>query len=161
MAAKVRIPPTLRRALCALVIAGALVVALGVGPYQWIRARKQAAWPTVEGRIVRTDVEERRGGKGNRLRYLPVLEYAYVVAGREWTSSTFSSGGMEKFRDLEDAQAVQRQYPLGRRVLVHYDPDAPGEAVLEPAPAWESWVLIGIGSLVALGGALGFARTSG
>jgi hypothetical protein len=94
-----------------------------------------ANWPSVRGKIVRSEVEsyqERMSDRssGTTTMYRPVVEFAYPVRGREYRSNqiklmTVVSGAQNY------AEKVVKKYPKGRGVTVHYDPANPNTAALE------------------------------
>lgn len=80
-------------------------------------------WPATEGRItaawIETYVDTSDGSNSTVLR----INYGYRVDGQEYTSGRPAFGFWDA--SLED-------YPVGKRVLVYYDPRHPNQAVLEP-----------------------------
>jgi len=110
-------------------------------------ARKAASWPTTEGRIVSSKVEsftQRVGGRsGTTARfYQAVVEYAFQVEGREYHSTRLSFGPVES-TPKGPAESKAARYPQGREVMVHYDPQNPPNAVLDPRVArnWLGWLI--------------------
>lgn len=118
------------------------------------QALASSSWPTTEGRVVRSSLEERRD-EGKR-QVTADIGYEYELDGKAFTGTRvwfgddyWSSPGAE-FRD-----AVAR-YPVGRPLEVHYDPAAPDESVLEPGATWSSSIAYVLGlAMIAVGG-LGF-----
>ena len=51
---------------------------------------------------------------------------------------------------------VNNIYNVGQNITVYYDPNNPGDAVLQPVPSWMGWGLIGCATLIIIG-SLGFA----
>jgi len=110
-------------------------------------ARLAAGWPTTPGRIVSSKVEsfmQRVGGRsGNTVRfYQAVVEYAFNVEGREYHSTRLSFGAVES-TPKGPAEDKAARYPEGSQVMVHYDPQNPPNAVLEPKVArnWLAWLI--------------------
>jgi hypothetical protein len=114
-------------------------------------ARRQAAaasgWPVTTGRIVSSTVEHYRtrvgGARSGTMAtfYEPVVEYSYRVNGREYHSTQLSFGG--RVADSEElAQAKAAKYPANTEVVVHYDPDTPSNAVLDPKIAYAMPLLV-------------------
>ena len=73
--------------------------------------------------------------------YEPVVEYSYRVNGREYHSTQLSFGGRVAGSE-ELAQAKAAQYPANTEVVVHYDPDAPSNAVLDLKIAYATPLLV-------------------
>lgn len=102
------------------------------------------AWPVTQGEIVSGVVEQRGSTENGRTRttYLPVIEFAYTVAGSRLHSRQVKLGlemsGSESF-----AQAIVDRYQVGAKVDVHYDPQDPSNAALEN-PTETNWLLLGV-----------------
>lgn len=86
-------------------------------------AKASASWPTTSG-TVRTVERFKR-----LFRSLPRVVYTYSVDGKDYTSEriSFASGYRAK-----EVDAVLSRYSAGQTVPVHYQPERPSEAVLEP-----------------------------
>jgi hypothetical protein len=116
---------------------GVLLVIVG-GIVFWIHRRtaaKQAAsmsWPTCEGRVARSWVESGRDKEG-RYSYSARVQYAYIVNGQNQQCERVAWGGRSSSSNQDDADAEVARYPAGSAIRVHYNPEKPGEAVLEPA----------------------------
>ena len=85
--------------------------------------------------------------------YRPVIEYAYVVAGRRYTSDHLDLlDAYQCYRP--DAEAILARYPVGARVQAYADPDDPRDVVLERWPADVPLVAIMSAATIVLGTAL-------
>ncbi|MGZ3351951.1 MAG: DUF3592 domain-containing protein [Xanthobacteraceae bacterium] len=104
-------------------------------------ANASARWPTVPGIITASDVIEEQIEDTSRddksiirmiHRYQVDLRYAYQVGKRDFVSTAGNWGwtGIYGLREL--AEKAAGQYRQGQPVTVYYDPDQPGNAVLEP-----------------------------
>ena len=104
-------------------------------------ASASARWPAVAGIIATSDVIEEqiddtsRDDKSNiRMiqRYQVDLRYAYQVGKRDFVGTMGNWGwtGIYGLREL--AEKAAGQYRQGQPVTVYYDPEQPGNAVLEP-----------------------------
>jgi hypothetical protein len=104
-----------------------------------------ARWPTTTGKILSSVAEGHgtlaSGGRGQAgTVWSPVVEYSYQVAGRDYHGSRIAFGGdVSGSRDF--AQGIAARYPAGSAVTVHFDPDNPSFAVLEPRVAF-AWVTL-------------------
>lgn len=87
-------------------------------------------WPAVEGIITRSELAKSKNSDGNTM-YSANINYDYVVDGKEYNGSgvrvvdgtTSVKSGVKK---------TVRKYKEGSSVTVHYDPEFPNTAVLEP-----------------------------
>ena len=86
------------------------------------------------------------------------LRYAYTIGGREYigTRASFSAWGpTENFNPFNSA--IAHRYPVGARVLGHYDPLDYSHSVLQPVARLSAWVAFLFGLLLAWSG-LVYAR---
>jgi hypothetical protein len=102
-------------------------------------ARASLAWPVTPGTITASMVEieskiEHESDTRDRVveRFRPHVAYAYRVGSADYHSSTLTWGGIALHGDSDSAEKVTRKYPVGAGISVHYDPDDPSNAVLEP-----------------------------
>jgi hypothetical protein len=66
-------------------------------------------------------------------RYQVDLRYAYRVGKRDFIGTEVNWGGTMISGLREVAEQAAAQHHPGQNVKVYYDPDQPGQAVLEPA----------------------------
>ncbi len=103
----------------------------------WRQANRAKQWPTVEGTVLTSKTESyktRAGSARQGVRvtmYEPMVEYSYVVQGREYHSTQVSFGARVSTVAIEPAAQRAARYPLGAKVPVHYNPKHPTVAVLE------------------------------
>ena len=115
------------------------------GVVAFVRGRRLASasqrWPTVAGRITTSGVvEEVIEDKSNddksiirkTHRYQVDLRYAYQVDKRDFVGTEANWGGTAIYGLRELAEKAAGQYRPGQPVTVCYDPERPGNAVLEP-----------------------------
>lgn len=104
-------------------------------------ASASARWPAVAGIIATSDVIEEqiedtsRDDKSNiRMiqRYQVDLRYAYQVGKRDFVGTMGNWGWTGIYGRRELAEKAAGQYRQGQPVTVYYDPEQPGNAVLEP-----------------------------
>jgi len=110
---------------------GAIACAIGVTVYvvqfrQGLRADASKTWPTRPGTIVTSALEQ---VPGNKRRYRAAVQYRYRVGGKDYESSRIFWGGNEGRQ--KHMTSVVAAYPAGGSVPVRYDPQNPGEAVLD------------------------------
>ena len=147
---------TLRRAVkrlsVLLLLLGVLLVFAGV----WLIAtqsemlvttRQHVNWPTTEGTVVTSEVVGTRA-------FHPHIVYQYTVAGVTYRDSTAldlpSVGGRHTAYDA--ASWIVEQYPVGRKVTIHYNPDNPTESGIRVFPSWDVYGKLSVGAVVLIGG---------
>ena len=108
--------------LVGVVFGGAAAGAIGI-------ARASRSWPTVPGRVVRSEIRTNR--KANGLPgFRTLVRYEYVVDGEEYEGRELA-GGDFPYRSAHRATRRLAAYPVGAAVTVRYDPTEPEIAVLE------------------------------
>jgi hypothetical protein len=121
-------------------------------------ARASRTWPTVAGRVVRSEIRSNRRANGLP-GYRTLVRYAYTVDGEEYEGRDVASGDFP-YRSARRATRRLRPYALGSTVVVRYFPAEPELAVLEPGisadvlylPVAASILLVVSLGLVAWGG---------
>jgi hypothetical protein len=134
---------------------------------EYVRTRRLASaslrWPTAAGRVTRCDVieeiiEEKSDDDKSRSsklqhRYQVDLRYAYRVDKRDFIGTEVDWNGTMISGLREVAEEAAAKYRPGKSVQVYYDPDQPGQAVLEPASrAGALGPLIGAAVCAVVGG---------
>jgi hypothetical protein len=127
----------------ALPILALLGAVFGVAAF--IRGRRLASasarWPTVAGIVTTSGViEEVIEDKSNDdksfirkiHRYQVDLRYAYQVGKRDFVGTAAGWGWTAIYGLRDVAEKAASQYQMGQPVTVYYDPEQPGNAVLEP-----------------------------
>jgi hypothetical protein len=111
---------------------GVIAVAIGAALYvaqfrQGLRANASKRWPVSSGAVVASALEKSPDG---RWRYRAAVQYRYRVGAKEYQSNRIFWGGNEGRR--KHMESVIAAYPAGCKASVHYDPQNPTEAVLDP-----------------------------
>jgi uncharacterized protein DUF3592 len=121
-------------------------------------ARASRDWPTVPGRVVRSEIRTNRLANG-----LPgfraLVRYAYVVDDEEYEGRELA-GGDFPYRSVRSATRRVGAYPVGALVTVRYSPFDPEIAVLETGvsvdvlylPVMAGLLLLGALAMVSWGG---------
>lgn len=120
----------IRDGVLAVVSAGAvlfLLWGLATQCVDAIKTSEAADWPRAEGLVITSALV--KGCKGNA-QFLPDVRYQYAVDGQTYIGRRIAHGVQACGSDSSAAIAL-RPYPEGRRVPVFYNPQAPGDAVLE------------------------------
>jgi Protein of unknown function (DUF3592) len=127
-------------------------VLIAVGLLIWaLRGRGKAKgaqnWPYAMGTVLHANVEARRssnGRGGTSTSYYPVVVYEYEVLGHRYHSSKLNFAAIG-YGMSSMAEAKAAPYLPGNRVTVYYDPNEPGNAVLErnaPGSSVLLWVVL-------------------
>ncbi len=94
--------------------------------------KQAAAWPTVPGKVVSSEVRTLRSGGGGQsdLSFEPNVVYTYTVDGQAFTGNKVNFSAFRSTNKAAPQKTVDK-YPAGADVTVHYNPKKPQEAVLE------------------------------
>ena len=118
----------------------------GLMAYQYLtkpiaeEAKAAKEWPTTQGTITLAKLNKTRNDDGNDM-YSASVQYDYTVEGKIYNGSgirtldgsTSSSSSVKK---------TLKKYALGKAVTVHYDPEFPNIAVLEPGTGFLMGILL-------------------
>jgi len=96
-----------------------------------ISALSSRRWPSTSGVVVVSDLQRSWDSDGT-IEYRPELSYRYTVQGSEFVASRARFGDRLSINWSGPAVRIVTKYPVGKVVSVRYNPDDPGEAVLEP-----------------------------
>jgi hypothetical protein len=118
------------------------------GVTDWHSGLASMGWPTVPGKVVRSQVTPGRGGRAPS--YKADVQYEYEVGGRQYVSSRISFGDHSRGDQRAASEALVDRYPPQRVVEVHYDPAAPEVAILETDWTGSSLVQVAMGLLLLL-----------
>ena len=102
-----------------------------------LRTRKKSnasmSWPSATGQISAASVRKNSSTDEDGyvdITYSPIVEYDYWVNGQVYKGHRIHFGITPSPRPGA-AQAEVDRFPVGRQVTVFYNPEKPGEAVLE------------------------------
>jgi len=131
-----------------------LMIILGVlfvgGGFLTIIASKDLAkdssrkkWPVAKGRVVKSEAIV-----SGIIR--PLVIYAYQVDNRAYVDTTDLQvpGFGNKSKQFEVAHTMVLEYPVGKEVQVHYNPDDITNSVLIVTPRWNTYGQIGLGLVI-------------
>ena len=139
------------------ILAAVCIIAdIAISIYQTINVLNAYAsknWPTTTGAVLSSELTGGTGGTGSARSndYKPNLRCTYTTRAAEpnfYEADRISfSDGITKTR--EHTQQIADQYPPGKTVTVHDDPDHPEIAVVEPgvSPARFIYLVLGLAHL--------------
>jgi len=139
----------MRLIFIAIILLLGLGISLWYAPSQILKARSSLEWPAVTGTVLETHIDE-TSSKNSGQKYIPVFTYRYVVADVTYENADYNIAGGPKLESRAEAEALQKQHPVGSSIEVRYDPDDPADALLEPGGEWFGWVLLAMGMLMVL-----------
>ena len=136
-----------RTALQLFLLLGAVFFPFGVflaarGGWNQARARASVGWPTVVGKVERSEAKYGAGLYGGY--FFLALSYRYAVGGRDYEGDRVQFGS-SRFARKEFADRLADKYPAGAEVTVRYDPNDPVTAVLDSSDkmVWDdAWPMV-------------------
>jgi hypothetical protein len=141
-----------------VVAIGALSLYLGL--QTMVGGWASESWPTTPGVVATSEIEVEHTGSGSSSgsgkSYHARVHYEYGVGGESFSAKRVSFGEFGT-GDGDHASEVLARYPAGAKVAVHYDPEDPGDAVLEPGLQGIPWFYLLLGTPFTLFG-LALAR---
>lgn len=113
------------------------------------KAKICKSWPTTEGTIISSAIKSEHSiiGRGGN-NYYPEVHYKYSVNNREFSSDRVVFGSLTSCTKNVVERMTNKYFPQ-RKVRVYYNPQNPGEAVLEPRysfsmPDMFMWMMAGL-----------------
>lgn len=130
-------------------MAAGLVMLLIRGGDLW-RGYASSSWPATQGVITQAEIVEAEDSEGDPV-YQAAITYRYDVGGRLYSGSAITA--MDESTSLRVfADKALARYPAGSEVTVHYQPDDPATAVLEPGLRGGMLIYTGVIAWCLLGG---------
>lgn len=130
--------------------------------FRW--QRLAAGFPTAVATVVRSELVERRGGKGGTT-YTLELAYQFTVGGQTYVGTRVRYFANPSSKHRAEVERLRAEYHLARQVTAYYPPDNPADAVLRPGVEGTDHLraLFAAGLTVLAGGAarLAFGRQPG
>ena len=121
-----REPPPAFWLIAAICFAVLSLLVIAVALRGFAKAADSVRWPTAEGTVLRSEL--RSGVESDWAE----ISYQYIVDGTNYQGTNLRTADIQFDNSLDEAQQTIHRYPVGARVLVHYDPADPRTAVLEP-----------------------------
>ncbi len=125
-------------------LAAFLAAGAGLSYWGWTilqDARASANWPSVQGQITQSVIEESRDEDGTS--YGAEIRYEYVVNDQQYTGDVVNFG--EYSGNYSHAEEIVNRYTVGQSVPVYYDPAEVTTAVLEPGVSTSSYFVLAMG----------------
>jgi hypothetical protein len=137
--------------MVAIFVLAISAAALVTGVAMMAASRKARSWPVVAGQVVERGVGPATTTGASRAgRYFePRVTYTYEVAGKAFRGHRI--GLAPDAFDEDKAKRVADALPA--QVEVHYNPDDPSDAVLEPSSIAMSILILLVGVIGGLAGA--------
>lgn len=121
---------------------GAGLLYFGVLAYQ--QAKASLDWPRVDGTIVSSEFQSRRGEDSTF--YEAEVLYEYTIEGVLHSSNRVAFGSVSS-SDPSGARQTVNRYPAGATVPVSVNPENSVESVLEPGVSTATYFLPGVGAI--------------
>ena len=147
--------------LTALLIMALPTLISFVVAYKLVKARQAAHWPSAAGVITKSQtrvVKETHTNQAPTAKTVAALEYEFQVDGAQYHGTQIRAG--DRFGTVPEPEILDR-FPKGATVMVHYNPAAPGECVLEtrlPYSAAKAWAFAAALFMAGVGAALAFTN---
>lgn len=126
-------------------VAAAFLFALFGSLWDMHRAAAATHWPTVEGVVTESGIQT--CGRAN-MRRIPAVRYRYTVASQNYEGTRIQFGNDGCYDEQDAQRLVDRDYPKGYPVVVHFNPEAPEESSLKASRVGDSLVLVAIWALI-------------
>lgn len=122
----------------------------GLALFYLNRGLSSLRWPSVEALITTSRLDEDSDGM-----FSVDVTYTYDVNGERYSRTENLT---VYFPTRENAERLQREYPVGGAVVVRYNPSRPSLAVLRSGVSAKVWLWVTIGTAIT---ALGVALLTG
>jgi hypothetical protein len=141
---------------------GLVLTALGValvlrGQSARKDARRSLRWPSVDGVVLTSGVESSEVPNDDDLgtvrKFTPAVTYSLSIGGAARRGTQIAVGMSNLYSELAEAEQYARRYPVGRRVMVYYDPEGT-TSILEPGESKSANTILGVGLGIAITGGL-------
>ena len=123
-----------------------------LGVFMGMRKSKESRqWPAASGKITESATQGsfEQTGRGGMWIERPKLSYTYTVDSKEYEGHSIGVAEMGS-ASKQDAQEKIAPYPVGKEVMVFYNPRNPDEAILEKQSGANTFVFLGIVGTILL-----------
>jgi hypothetical protein len=141
-----------------------LAAGLGLLIWQYMDTKATQAtlkWPTTDGEITASSLEEKQVYRKKRLRdvYDPKIEYAYQVDGAKLTGTRIDMDNSYSTEDPTKGKENLALFPVGKKVTVSYDPNDHSSSVIEAGMSASNkrmyWFILIFGAIITFLGVVG------
>lgn len=146
----------LKKMSCFTRLLGLLLLAGGIGLLVWgvlryLDAAASSDWPTVPGKVFSSEVKVSRTKSKNKIKttFGANIRYQFQVNNQDFEGTQVSFGDYST-NDRSHAEAIVKRYAVGSVVTVYYNPDEPGNCVLESGTNLVVYVFPVIGGVFAI-----------
>jgi len=102
-----------------------------------VKARKSASWPSVAGKIVRSETEAENDNM------LPDIRFSYTIDGKDYQKLIEFPASTTPTQEF--SKDYTKRFPQGADVKVFYNPDNHQQAILEPGQQPGDWMILAFG----------------
>jgi Protein of unknown function (DUF3592) len=113
----------------------------------FLKAKHVEKWPTSKGVILHSELSSQFHGSTT---YEARIDYEYSVGDKKYISSQVRTRGTST-KHRSDVAPLVDKFPVGREVLVYYNPADPTEAYLETGVDFVNYIIIVSPLLFAFG----------
>jgi len=140
-------------------VAGLLVLYFGVDAL--MKGYESRQWPSVQGQISKSYIDRqlknRSDTMGSSIRYVARIGYTYRIDGKIYYCNTIGFGKNEySSQKRSKTKKYLKRYPMGKPVMVYYNPADPHSAVLKAGITGGALLILIIGFFFVLAGVAGF-----
>jgi hypothetical protein len=129
----------------ALILIGALVLFAavfgGFGAFKYVVGSASASWPSTDGRITSSRLNQT--GSGTKAKFRPSVSYSYTVQGSGYTGNQIRA--VSSYSSRSRAEAELARYRVGSTVPVYYDPAKPASSLLVPGVTRSVYLMLATG----------------
>jgi hypothetical protein len=124
--------------------------------YVTIMGIRSKSWPLTIGKIINSEVRKqvsrhRHPRQANPITYKPYVFYEYSVNGKTMQSGQLAFGERVQVSERK-AQKIIENYPAGKNIPVHYNPNNPNQSVLIAGNVLGVYIMLTVGFIfIALG----------
>ena len=99
-------------------------------------------WETTEGEVLKNTLKNDAGKKKNS--HQLIFEYTYTIDGKAYhqNSRFYDFDEPSQNFSAKSLKSFAKDYPIGSKINVHYNPKAPKEATIKKGILLQHWLLI-------------------
>lgn len=127
----------------------ALTIAVGVllligALYGFARGIPTTKWPSTNGEVLYSTVQEKYVRHDDSYDYKASIEYTYTVNGAKYNSWTIQRGLGEQLQNTKFLYALftSHKYTKGTQITVYYKPGNPTESVIKKGPDLTTYIVL-------------------